>query len=614
MSRPLGVCPQILMNALRRIAPSCVWLICALGISVAQAEVHDDFLPVEKAFQLTPRIDNQTLILQWQIAPGYYLYQERFKLERGDEILTPTFAPAHLKHDPYLDKDAYIYEENARLTLPLSSKTAATEAAPFGLRVVAQGCAFAGLCYPPQSRYFRVDPASQTITPVTADEAAALNPVHAKTLAGASEVLTTEPPKAWLLQALLFAVLGGIILNLMPCVFPVLSIKVISLAQADREHLAQHGWVYTLGIVLCFLGFAAVLLIARAGGEAIGWGFQLQSPYLVTALAYLFFVMGLSLSGMLNIGTRWMGAGQTLTQRSGLSGSFFTGVLAAVVASPCTAPFMGVALGFALTQPGFVSLAVFAALGFGMALPMLLLCYMPKLVDKLPRPGTWMETLKELLAFPLYLTSLWLLWVLGKQAGLNTLLAAAVGGLLIVFGVWLFNRPSTGLAEGLRRVTMIGAWALALLLPLQLLATKTDESLWHSYSPKALAEAREQGKPVLINLTADWCITCLANERVALGTEEVENLLKTKNITTLKGDWTNRDPEITKLLSEYGRSGVPLYLWIPAGHKGKAIVLPQLLSKSLLVETLSGDIESGEVETLSGEDVAPPGLTAIPKG
>ena len=161
---------------------------------------------------------------------------------------------------------------------------------------------------------------------------------------------------------------------------------------------------------------------------------------------------------------------------------------------------------------------------------------------------------------------------------------------------------------------MIGAWALALLLPLQLLATKTDESLWHSYSPKALAEAREQGKPVLINLTADWCITCLANERVALGTEEVENLLKMKNITTLKGDWTNRDPEITRLLSEYGRSGVPLYLWIPAGHKGKAIVLPQLLSKSLLVETLSGDIESGEVETLSGEDVAPPGLTAIPKG
>src|SRR5690606_25602071 len=219
---------------------------------------------------------------------------------------------------------------------------------------------------------------------------------------------------------------------------------------------------------------------------------------------------------------RWMGAGQKLTQKSGLSGSFFTGVLAAVVASPCTAPFMGAALGFALTRPGLVSVSVFAALGFGMALPLLLLCYIPALAHRLPRPGPWMETFKEILAFPLYLTALWLLWVLGRQAGVDTLIVVCTGAVAIAFSFWLINRPAQGRWNLVKKLLVIAAWALALWLPWQALNDAPETSRWQSYSPERVATARAEGKPVFINLTADWCITCLANERFALSTEAVQ--------------------------------------------------------------------------------------------
>jgi thiol:disulfide interchange protein DsbD len=375
----------------------------------------------------------------------------------------------------------------------------------------------------------------------------------------------------------------------MPCVFPVLSIKVMSLARADRERLPLHGWAYTGGIVASFVLFALALLLARAGGEAIGWGFQLQSPTLIAALAYLFFVLGLSLSGLITIGTRWMGAGQTLTQKSGLRGSFFTGVLAAVVASPCTAPFMGAALGYALTQPMLISLGVFAALGFGMALPLLLLCYLPALARRLPSPGPWMETLKQVLAFPLYLTAVWLLWVLGRQAGSDAIIAVCTGAVAIAFGCWLLGRPAqTTPGRWLRRVFVVAAWAIAVLLPWQLLNQSQESARWQAYSPDRLQQLRAEGRPVFINLTADWCLTCLANERVTLGTEQVEQAFDLHQVATLKGDWTNRDPQITRLLEEYGRSGVPLYLWFPSGHQGPGEILPQFLTRNRVLEALNG--------------------------
>lgn len=532
-----------------------------------------DFLPVTEAFQLQPLIYEGQLILHWEIAPEYYMYRERFRvLPRGGELPAPEYTGRGVNiYDEYFERDMEVFYGSATLTLDLTEISG-----PFALRVDSQGCADAGLCYPPHSDYLWVDPVAGSIDRMPAEDF----------LGGASGTVPTATP--WLPYVLLLALLGGIILNLMPCVFPVLSIKVMSLARADRARLPLHGWAYTAGIVSCFALFGIALLAARAGGEAIGWGFQLQSPALIAALAYLFFILGLSLSGLISIGTRWMGTGQALTEKTGLGGSYFTGVLAAVVASPCTAPFMGAALGFALTQPALVSLSVFVALGLGMALPLLLLCYVPALARRLPRPGHWMETLKQALAFPLYLTAVWLLWVLGRQAGSDAIIAVCTGAVAIAFGCWLAGRSTrTAAGHGVRWVAVIAAWVIAIVLPLQLLNQPVEESRWQAYTPERLQQLRAEGRPVFINLTADWCITCLANERVTLGTDEITRAFDRHGVATLKGDWTNREPQITRLLEDYGRSGVPLYLWFPAGHQGPGEILPQILTRSRILEALS---------------------------
>src|SRR5690606_6261922 len=507
------------------------------------------------------------LILEWVIAPAYYLYEERFKLSASNGLtLTPTFSEGITKFDEFFYKDMTVFYDRAVLTIDLPADTA-----PFNLLVESQGCADAGLCYPPYTDHLQVDPDNKVVT---------ILPPPADPVIEAPD--TPSPVESTsLFSIILFAILGGIILNLMPCVFPVLSIKIMSLAQADRERLPLHGGGYTAGIVLWFV------ILAAAGGEAVGWGFQLEARLRIAALTYLFFVMGLSLSGMLNIGTRWMGAGQSLTQKPGLSGSFFPGVLAAIVASPCTAPFMGAALGFALTQPAVVCLAIFAALGLGMALPLLLLCYLPALAKRLPKPGAWMENLKEFLAFPMYLTAVWLLWVLGRQAGVDASMIVAAGAVAIAFGCWLLNRSAEGPWQWVRRTLIAAAWIGALVLPWQMINQSLEPSRWQAYSPERLQQLRAAGTPVFVNLTADWCLTCLANERLTLHTEEVEQAFDDYQVVTLKGDWTNRDPEITRLLAEYGRSGVPLYLWFPPHSEGKAEILPQLLTPGRVIESVS---------------------------
>ncbi len=541
---------------------------------------QEEYLPVTEAYKLQAEISDAAnnikyLRLTWTIAPGYYLYQERFKfVATPAHTFTPTYSEGKAKFDEFAGKDMTLHYHQATVDIPLPANTTA-----FDLRITSQGCAEAGLCYPPYSESLHIDPANNT----------AIANLPLTTPAETTPTAEQADP-VWLWQALLFAILGGMILNLMPCVFPVLSIKVMSLVQADSARLGLHGWAYTFGIIACFVGFASILLIAKSGGEAIGWGFQLQSPGLITALAYLFFVMGLSMSGMIQFGTRWMGAGQSLTQKSGLTGSFFTGVLAAVVASPCTAPFMGTALGFALTQPAYVCLAVFAALGFGMALPLLLLCYVPSLAARLPKPGVWMETLKEFLAFPLYLSAIWLLWVLTNQVNSTLMAGVCVGAVAIAFACWLNNRPAEGLSLKIHKVVAFLAIVLAILLPYKLLQKSTEVSRWQAYSPQLLQELRDQGRPVFIDLTADWCLTCLANEKVTLTQTEVEAAFDAQKVATLKGDWTNRDPKISELLAEYGRSGVPLYLWFPANRPGKADVLPQLLTPALVLETITAEV------------------------
>ncbi|MDO8342560.1 MAG: protein-disulfide reductase DsbD [Cellvibrio sp.] len=548
---------------------------------------QDEFLPVAEAFKLDYTIAQGKLVLHWQVADTYYLYEERFKFSAdGGIAIAPVYSSGKMKYDELFERETMVHYHEVSASFDLQDITNA-----FNLKLEYQGCADAGLCYPPQKLTLTIDPASASvIEQKQSTQALTSTPTTASTNTSPAPSATDS---GWILQAIVFALLGGMILNLMPCVFPVLSIKVMSLAAADRSRLAIHGWAYTLGIVVCFVGFAIALLVARKGGEAIGWGFQLQSPGLIAALAYLFFVMGLSMSGMINLGSSLMGAGQGLTQKSGLSGSFFTGVLAAVVASPCTAPFMGAALGFALTQPAIACLAVFAALGFGMALPLLILCYLPALAARLPKPGAWMDNLKQFLAFPLYLSAIWLLWVFGRQTGVSGMAALCAGAVAIAFGCWLLGREARGFWQLVRRFCIAASWIIAVALVWQGSESReekvTANGRWQAYNPELVASLRAEGRPVFINLTADWCLTCLANERIALHTQAVEQTFDELNIATIKGDWTNTDPKITDLLQEYGRSGVPLYLWFPANSTEKAIILPQLLTQNLLINVLKGE-------------------------
>lgn len=403
--------------------------------------------------------------------------------------------------------------------------------------------------------------------------------------------------------ALLLALLGGLILNLMPCVFPVLSIKALSLLR----HAGQSPWqarlqglAYTAGVLASFAVLAGVLLALKAGGAEVGWGFQFQSPVFVLAVAYLMFAVGLSLSGALELGAPAAGIGASLADKPGYAGSFFTGVLATVVATPCTAPFMGAALGFALGQPAPALFAVFLSLGLGLALPYLLLSFWPALQRRLPRPGRWMERLKEILAFPMYGAAVWLVWVLARQAGPDAIAIALGGMLAIAFAAWLYRHSHTArpLARHGSRGLAAAAVALALAggyagigadnaraatdgAPLGTAAPHANQA-WEPYSKARLDALRAEGKPVFVNFTAAWCITCLANEKVALSSDTVQDAFRQAGITYLKGDWTHQDPQISAHLAEFGRSGVPLYLFYPGGTASTPKVLPQLLTPAIV--------------------------------
>ncbi len=394
------------------------------------------------------------------------------------------------------------------------------------------------------------------------------------------------------------ALLGGIILNLMPCVLPVLSIKAIALvthAQTSTGAMRRHGLAYTAGVVVSFTALAGLLIVLRAAGAQIGWGFQLQSPLVIGALAYLLFTLGLSLSGVLTIGERWTGVGQRLAGRPGYAGSFFTGALAAVAATPCTAPFMGVAVGYALTQPALPALAVFEAVGLGLALPFLLLSLVPAWRRLLPRPGGWMVRLKQALAFPLYASVAWLVWVVSRQAGADAVAMVLAGLLLIAFGAWLHtvtratrSRSGRRAASAVALACVAGAFALGPLMapsPAPPASADPTGAQWEPFTPQRLAELRAQGTPVFVNFTAAWCVTCLVNEKVALHSPAVAEAFARHGVVCLKADWTNKSPEIAALLESFGRSGVPLYV-VYGRAAERPRVLPQILSERTIVEAV----------------------------
>ena len=394
-----------------------------------------------------------------------------------------------------------------------------------------------------------------------------------------------------LLTGIIFAFLGGIILNAMPCVFPILSIKILSFieqSQGSKEKLFHHGLVFSAGVLTTFLTVSALLIFLRASGEAIGWGYQLQSPWVVSLLIYLFVVIGIVFMGNIVLGSSFGNFGTLVQNQKDLASSFFTGVLAVIVASPCTAPFMGPALGLALLQPGLQSIVIFLALGIGFSLPYLILSIYPQLLSKLPKPGEWMQTLKQIMAFPMWASALWLAWVLSSQVDMQSVFAVLLGALLIALGLWLLEKTQNS-ASILRRLTLIFSLGL-MIFSIWLLPISSDNNFPNlkkednAFSAQKLSSLRSEQRMVFLNFTADWCITCKVNEAIALNQDKVKKVLDEKNIIYLKADWTRKDPEIASMLASYGRTGVPLYLLFPS--QGDPIILPELLTEDLLLDFL----------------------------
>jgi DsbC/DsbD-like thiol-disulfide interchange protein/cytochrome c biogenesis protein CcdA len=390
-----------------------------------------------------------------------------------------------------------------------------------------------------------------------------------------------------LVQAVVFALLGGLILNLMPCVFPVLSIKAASIAAHAQhgEKARLQGLAFLAGVVATFLALAIALLAAKAAGGAVGWGFQLQSPPVIAALTLLMLLIALNFAGLFEIGLSVQGVGDSLTTRGGLAGSFFTGALAVVVAAPCTAPFMAGALGFALAQPASVALLVFLALAIGFALPFTALTFAPGLLRLMPKPGAWMNTFKTVLAFPMLGAAAWLAWVFTSQVGVQGLPFLFAAAILVALGAWLFGM-------GQRQMALRPRVILQLALPIALigagyLVAKSNraEATAEPWSVQRVAELRAEGRPVLVNFTAAWCVTCQVNEGAAFSSPTVADAFAKTNGVYLKADWTNRDDTIAAALAEHGRVGVPLYLVYPAGG-GEPEVLPQFLTPGIVTAAL----------------------------
>ncbi|MCC7144850.1 MAG: thioredoxin family protein [Phycisphaeraceae bacterium] len=427
---------------------------------------------------------------------------------------------------------------------------------------------------------------------------------------------------------MMYAFLGGILLNLMPCVFPVLSIKIlgfvrqsgVGLPGAGVGRVRWHGVAFGLGVMVSFWLLTAVLIGLRAGGEQLGWGFQLQRPWFVAVMAMLLFGVGLNLLGVFEVGLGVMSAAGTAAGRAGqdtLAGSFLTGVLATAVATPCTAPLMGPAVGLALTLPALDALAIFTALGAGMAGPYVLLSMFPGWLRVLPRPGAWMETFKQLMSFPMFAAAIWLVWVYGRQlAGADGMMVLLLGLLLLAVGLWVLGRWSTPQRrQGVRRAARLACGfflAVGIYLPLALAWAGSAESSgggpvarqdagegWEAYGPGKLEELRAQGRTVFVDFTADWCLTCKFNERTVLASSAVRELFARHQVALLKADWTRRDEVVTKALEVLGRSSVPLYVVYGPGA-ADPVVLPTLLSTSAIAQAI-GEVQGNVTHTTDGD-------------
>jgi len=593
-------------------------------------------LPSEQAFGFDAiASDGNTLLLRFTPAPGYYLYRDRtsLKLEGSTGVLAdkPRWPAAQSHRDEHFG-DVSVYFNQVEVPLPL--RRTRTEAVDSTLVVTFQGCQTDGICYPPMTRRVKLsipagtltaaDNGTATAAPATASDSPReeadgtprrLLPTVPNDPTGAAvdsaaggdafaadaqqdNARRTKPPgsvpktDSSLLWVLLLALGGGLVLNLMPCVLPILSLKVLSLAQSGEsaERARSHAMWYTLGVLVAFAVIGALMVGLRMLGNAVGIGFQLQHPGVVAALAYIMFAVGLSLSGVFTMGGGIGNLGQSLARRSGPAGDFFTGVLACVVGSACVGPFFGPAVAYAFVAPPIAAMLVFLFLGLGLALPFLLIGFVPALARRLPKPGPWMETLKHVLAFPMYAAALWLLWVLGKQRGVDGMALALGGLLLLTAGLWLFEtsrwrskRGASLLGVLLALAALTPVWGVTQLAPPARAAQAASDNVVE-YSPQMLDRLRADNRVVFVNMTADWCVSCKANERAVLSRPEFKELLKRTNAVYMRGDYTNVDPQITAFLDEHKAVGVPLY--VVYGPGAPPTVLPTLLTQALVEEAL----------------------------
>jgi len=419
--------------------------------------------------------------------------------------------------------------------------------------------------------------------PPVAVAAASMSPALQAALRGEGAIGSAPAvPSLTLAAALVGALLGGLILNLMPCVFPVLAIKVVGFTRHadDRRGHRVSGLAYSAGVIASFAALGALMLALRAAGDQLGWGFQLQSPAVVAALAALFTLIGLNLAGLFEFGAFLPSSVASLEARHPVANSFLSGVLAVAIASPCTAPFMGASLGFAIGLPAAQALLVFAAIGVGMALPYLAASWVPAVAGLLPRPGAWMGTFRKLMAFPMFGTVAWLVWVLGQQSGIDgagALLALLVGMSMLVWSLTLHGRSRT----------VVGAIALACLALLAWAAgphitsaaaqqTARSDGPWQRWAPERVDQLLASGRPVFVDFTAAWCVTCQYNKKTTLERPDLLAELAARKVALLRADWTRRDPAITAALAQLGRNGVPVYVFY--GRNGPPIVLSEVLS------------------------------------
>ncbi|HYX38990.1 MAG TPA: protein-disulfide reductase DsbD domain-containing protein [Oligoflexus sp.] len=413
---------------------------------------------------------------------------------------------------------------------------------------------------------------------------------------------TASPENLWTLLCLAF--LGGLILNIMPCVLPVLAIKILSLVRETGENQRKvrlGSLAYGLGVVLSFLGLAGLLLVIKAGGEAVGWGFQLQSPAFIAALALLFFLMALNFLDLIQPWNAFTRLGNVGTSRTGSGGQFLSGVLAVIVASPCTGPFMGIAVGSALTRSPLESCLIFLFIGLGFLSPFIALAWIPGSRRLLPKPGMWMETFRQLMAFPLLLTILWLLWVLEKQSGMDGVLWVLTAFVGLGFCAWLWLQVKSKAPRAWMVMTFIILLLCGVAIQQQKHAVATSSGqvgkvvadVWQPFSADSLVSARQKG-PVFIDFTAAWCVTCQVNKTLVLNRDDVQKAFKDQGIQLMRADWTDYNPEITRMLASLGRQGVPVYV-LYRDATSEPVLLPEVLTPDLLFKEI-GRVSSNAIK------------------